>query len=153
MSNNKKKGTYYDRNAEQIKKERKQRYHNEPDFRQACLENIKTYRHRKRQERKALKEAIDIDRKVWRVFKVGKDKLPVKCCRVGYLAASIGRTAQTIRLWEKEGRFPKSIRYKDQRYYTKPHYNFILRIWRKHKDNLKQFLIEVNRGWEDVKLK
>jgi len=140
--------TYYERNKEKIKEKQKLRYRADSEYREQQKKRVADYKKRKSRERKELKELQRVERKVWRNFKI--DGKIILCCRIGHLAEALNRTVQTIRLWEDKGLFPKSIRYKNHRYYTQPHYYMIIRVWKDSKGNLQKFFTDVFKHWNDV---
>jgi len=140
-----KKVTYYSRNKEKILKKRKQLYSADKYVRESQKEANKRYRRKKSLQRKELKEKLKNDRKVWKEFRID-DKL-VKCCRSGYVAKSLDRTAQTIRLWERKKFLPETIRYNGHRYYTKYHHSLIVTSWQKFPNNLSAFFNNIINNW------
>ena len=126
-----------------------ERYHKDPLFRKNHLEAVKKYKKRKAEERKRQKAALKIERKVWRLFSLGNNE-KVKCCRITYLAATLGRTSKRLREWEQEGKLPKTIRYKNHRYYTFEHFNMIVAHWNRYKDDLSTFFAHINSDWDKV---
>lgn len=150
MSNSTKR--YYEKHKERIKARHKYLYQNDPDYRKNQKKRVAEYKKRKAEEKNRLKEKLVLERKVWRNLNVGGTITP--CCKIGYLAASINRCSQTVRLWETEGKLPKTITLKGIRYYTKPHYQLIVRCFTPlikvtipTEKQLQKFFLEVRRLW------
>jgi hypothetical protein len=141
---------YYARHAEKLKERFKKRYKTDPEFRADHIAKVAQYKKRKAREKKELKERTQTERKIWRTFKVNGVDTP--CCRLGHLALSLERSVQTIRLWEDDNRFPKSIRYKNQRYYTKGQYDYVLSAWSRSRGNLEKFFADVTTNWNNIPL-
>lgn len=138
---------YYERNAEKLRERFKRRYRSDPEFRKAHQERVRAYKKKRSKEKGRIKTSTT-ERKTWRIFNVSGTK--VECCRIGHLAVHLGRSVQTVRLWEKEGTFPKSIIYKGHRYYTRPHFDMILRMWNRHNEDLQKFFVEVRTQWNII---
>lgn len=137
--------SYYERNKEKIKRKVKSRYKNDDLFRKEHIERVARYKKRKAEERKEERKNAIVERKVWR--KVSLKGTIRLCCRVGYLSKCLGRTTQTVRLWEKMNYLPKSIRIKNHRYYLKEHFELIMIMWNKYKNNLPKFFSEIRKDW------
>lgn len=137
---------YYYRNRDKILEKRKERYKNDDIFKTSVIETIKKYRQKKSEIRKKIKEKAKEKSKNWRKFKINGEI--IEFCKPSYLAKSIGRTVQTIRLWEKNGFIPKSVKYRGIRYYSKYQYDLIVDLWNKYGEkNLYKFFNEVNSNW------
>lgn len=136
---------YYKKYKDKIKAKRKKLYDSDPEFREIHKARVKAYKKKKYAEMKLVKERLKIERKVWRNLSVGGQITP--CCKIGYLSASINRTTQTVRLWETEGLLPKTITLNDIRYYTKKHYQLIVRLFNQYEKNLPKFFSEVRNQW------
>lgn len=139
--------SYYERNKEKIKARQKNNYHNNPAFKKEHKERVKSYKKRKAQERKLQKAQIKLERKVWR--KVRIDNVITECCKIAFLASAIGRGTKRIREWESAGFFPKTIKIKGLRYYTKKHFNLVTMQWSRcgNGKNLKEFFQKINENW------
>lgn len=137
---------YYQRHKEKILAKRKLRYNADPEFREVHKQRVIVARKKLQERRKAQKDIIKVEKKIWRNFKV-KDKV-VRCCKIGYVAKSISRSSQTIRKWHLAKLLPETITYKGQRYYTENHYNMLVRFWNLYqKISLSRFFSEVSKNW------
>lgn len=143
----KKSKTYYERNRENILVKTNLRYKLDPNFRVLHIQRVKAYKQRKAKERKDEKEKSKYEKSIWREFNI--EGVVTPCCRVGFVASNIGRSAQTLRLWERSGFLPKTIRHKTQRYYPKYHYLLILRMWRLYLDKKYNITIFYRNVWDD----
>ena len=124
----------------------KRKYQTDPIFRKLHIQRVTEYKRRKSREHKLQKEELKLERKQWREFKLPNGKV-VECCRITFLASALGRKPKRVREWELEGRFPKTIRYKTQRYYTREHYNMVLLYCEKYKEYLNMFFVKVRENW------
>lgn len=140
---------YYYRHREKILAKLKNRYHNDELFRQSIKENIKKYVKKKSMEKKLLKEKLKEERKIWKKFNINGEI--VQCCRIGYIAKQIGRTSQTLRLWEKNGYINKALTYKNHRYYTRHQAELIINCWNKSNGDLEKFFSCVRINWYNKK--
>lgn len=147
-----KSNTYYSRNRESILVKQSLLYNTDPNFRALHKQRVKFNKQKISKERKEEKRKLKYEKSIWREFNIEGIRTP--CCRVGYVAKNIDRSAQTLRLWERKGFLPKTIRYKTQRYYTKYHYLLILRMWRlfiEKKYNITIFYKKVWDNWDREK--
>lgn len=140
-----KKGTHYDRNADKILSKRKKLYDSDPEYRKTIIQRTVESARKRRQKARELKLANKLDRKIWSNFQMPNGSVK-KCCRVGHLANLLGRSAQTIKLWERDG-FPMTFRKANQRYYTQENVNMILSQFKKH-ENVHKFISEVQKNWQ-----
>jgi hypothetical protein len=137
---------YYKKHRDEILENNRSRYQSDPVYRQECIDKVKVYKKNLSAEKKAKKALEKAEKKVWKVFSV--DGVETQCCKVGFLAKSIKRSVQTIRLWERDNLFPVSIRYNGQRYYMKKHYDMIISLWLKNLP-LNIFLEKVREQWNE----
>jgi len=142
--------TYYEKHKEAIKAKQSNLYKHDKEFRKIQIQRVADYKKRKAKEKKQQKEKIKLDRKVWR--KVRIDNVIVECCRITFLASALGRGSKRLREWEAMGLFPKTIKVKGMRYYTKLHYIMILNAWNRAGEgkNLKMFFEIVNEKWNET---
>jgi len=126
----------------------KRKYQTDAEFRERHKASVTAHKKRKARERKQQGEKLQLNRKQWRVFEFPGGK-KVQCCRISYLASALGRNSKRIREWESAGDFPETIRHKNYRYYTKKHYNMILRCWKECNDgkDLQSFFVKVRDNW------
>jgi len=107
---------WYAENGEQLNKDRKQRYKDDPDYREKVLEQNREARKRKRQEQLVERSKQDAARKtrVERSWKTRPmtitledgEQVTVKGFTIGAVAQLLGCSVQAIRLWEKKGVLP-----------------------------------------------
>lgn len=145
IDKNKYQKDYYYRNRDKILHKLRNRYHNDEIFRESIKENIKKYVKKKSMEKKLIKEKMKQEKKIWKKFNI--DGKIVECCRIGYVAKQIGRTSQTLRLWEKNGYINKALTYKGHRYYTRHQAELIINSWNKYSPDLEKFFISVRNNW------
>jgi hypothetical protein len=110
---------YYEENKVSINDKRKERYHNDPDYRDRVLKASQDYRDKKREEQgprcRVPRYQIPLIRKV----RGGK----IQLFSVGFFALHLGRSVQSINHWEKSKPHPilPVTPYRDKRgfrYYT-----------------------------------
>ena len=145
---------YYSRNREKILEKTNLLYKTDPNFRALHKSRVKKYKQKKAKERKAEKLKLKYEKSIWREFDVEGVSTP--CCRIGFVANKLDREVQTLRLWERKGFLPKTIRYRNQRYYTKYHYLLILYVWRLYnygEINITAFYKQVWDDWDKEKEK
>ena len=143
--------SYYQRNKEKICARKKLKYKTDPEFREAVKACTKSCVDRKAEEKRALKKVYSQEGRVWVEFRInGKVE---KMCKIGFLAMKLARTPDRIKQWEKEGKMPKTFRYKNFRYYSEEQIKLILKIWRKYSHNQKQlsgFFSELRVEWNKL---
>lgn len=122
----------------------KLRYQSDPEFRKSLIKRVTKY-----QKKKRLRE-VERDGIAWKKFtiKIKGEMKAVEACRIGTIADAIGRSIQTLRIWEKSKFIPKcAFRFKGHRYYTKNQYDLFIKMWEKHKNDLNKFFVELNKNW------
>jgi hypothetical protein len=139
--------SYYSRHADRIKERARRRYKSDPEYRAAHIARVQAYKKRKALERQRVRSQ-NTTKEIWRQFTIGG--AVVDCCRIGHLALLIQRSVQTIRLWERAGSFPKSIVFRHNRYYTRPHVEMIVRLWQRYHADLPRFFEEVRTQWNVI---
>ena len=98
--------TYWEKNGEEIKKERRERYHTDPEYREKAKERAREYR---RQQREA--QGIKDD-----VVKIGKVEVPGIPSQDIY--DDLGIDSLTVKKWQKRGFCPPALRSRPVRLYT-----------------------------------
>lgn len=137
---------YYYRNREKILQKKKERYINDNLYRERVKELSTESNKRRNELKKLMKNSEKLRKKYWRKFNVKGEV--IEFCRINYLAKNIGRTTQTVRLWEKSGMLPKAVIYKNNRYYSKYQFELIVKFWEKYgKEDLYKFFNEVRKNW------
>jgi len=161
---NEKAREWYEKNAERVKRDRKLRYANDPDYREMIA------RSRKRQTERRAKAANSINpkgniiqnRKV-KKFKVEHTTLG-SCVSeffsVGQTARKLGIKVPTIRKWEREGHIPPAL-YRTKgghRLYTRDQVDALEAAFEERKDMLtsqgrkwsldESFFNDVKRRWD-----
>jgi DNA-binding transcriptional MerR regulator len=103
---------YYAENKEIISARRRQRYAEDPEYRERCKaqsrEAKKRLAERRRKERAKNKDK-DSGKPTWYKILYDGREIPVKMFSTGQLAKKLGRKAQTMRIWERKGIIPESM--------------------------------------------
>jgi DNA-binding transcriptional regulator YiaG len=103
---------YYQEHKAEIAAKKKERYQTDPEYRAAIQERKRQTRLRRKREREAKKaKAKKKDPLAPKVFSVqigGHDR-ELSMYSSTQLARMLGRSVQTIRLWEREGILPKAV--------------------------------------------
>jgi DNA-binding transcriptional regulator YiaG len=110
---------WYDANGEKLNKDRRTRYHTDPEYRKQVLAQNKASREKRREATAEQKGAERAARKFkaktepWKTVEITvKDKkrkpYQVTVFTVGALAAALGVSVQAVRLWERQGVIPKT---------------------------------------------
>lgn len=101
---------YYEENKDEIAQKRKERYENDPQYREKVLKASRDYRARQRQGRRRVRMPRFQKPKIRETGDGGK----IRLYSVGAFAASISRSVQAINHWEKIGILPRTP-YRDGR--------------------------------------
>lgn len=99
--------SWYERNKDDLKKKRAEKYRTDSAYRQAALDRAA------KQRASAPRQASERDQ---RFRLIGGVKVEV--FRIGQVAKEISKDEQTIRLWESRGIIPKPSAPGSHRYYT-----------------------------------
>lgn len=103
---------WYERNREALSEKRKQRYHQNKEYRDKVLEQNKNYRAKKAKEKPLQPKAkvrTPKHRKPVQMEIVLKGKVhQLALVHVGAFARAIGRSVPTIHQWERVGVLPKT---------------------------------------------
>jgi DNA-binding transcriptional regulator YiaG len=103
---------WYERNKEALSKKRKERYHNNKEYREKVLDQNKEYRAKKAKEKPSQPKAkirTPKHRKPVQMEIVLKGKIhQLALVHVGAFARAIGRSVPTIHQWERVGLLPKT---------------------------------------------
>lgn len=127
--------------------ERRRRYQTDPLFRKSLIDNSKRHRKKKQKIKRIEKERSKVKHKYW--IQLNVDGVLTDCCKINFLSAALNRSNKTIRKWEADGNFPETIRFNNIRYYTRKHYQMIVREW-EHKESLETFFEQVNKKWNNL---
>jgi DNA-binding transcriptional MerR regulator len=109
--------TWYEENSAELNQARKAKYANDPEYREKVLKANREAREKRRKERQVEKKAEKDATKVrtgvrpWKQFEVempGENGTMTKLFTVGALAHAIGKSVQTVRLWEKQDIIPET---------------------------------------------
>lgn len=110
---------WYGENGEKLNKDRRNRYHTDPDYKARVLAQNKTSREKRRKatakQKKTEREARKFKARTepWKTVqmtvkdKAGKD-VEITVFTIGALAAALGVSVQAVRLWERQGVIPKT---------------------------------------------
>jgi hypothetical protein len=102
---------YYEENREAVLDKKKERYKNDPEYRNKIKEASKARRQALAEEKKRLgiPRKKKGDSPLWFRIQVGNEEVPVRMYTVGQLAKRLGRKPQTIRVWESNGLIPEAM--------------------------------------------
>lgn len=98
---------WYKEKGEKLNKDRKSKYHSDPEYRQSVLDRQARYRQNNPPASRARQ-------KITRIVEGAE----VEVVRMGDLVKMIGRSENIIRNWEKRGIIPKPSIESKHRYYT-----------------------------------
>ena len=96
--------TYYGENADKIAKKRKEKYEEDPEYREKVLDRSRNYRENQRQSRPKARIPKHAKSKK---YEIG-DGSTIELFSVGSFALGVGRSVQCINHWEREGILPKT---------------------------------------------
>jgi hypothetical protein len=106
---------WYEENRDSHNESRRNRYRDDPEYREKVLARNREARRKRRDEK------LDLNRvRGARVFRVRATEEGEALFSIGALAAAVGRTVQTVRKWEKSGEIASTphMGSKRQRLYT-----------------------------------
>ena len=148
---------YYQANRDSLSEQRKQRYREDPAYRDEILVQVRAYRKKKRQERERLREAGLLPPP-----KVGGPRAPLRVTSngvstiaytVGRVAIEIQRSKHTINYWTRIGLLPKTPfrSARGDRLYTEGMV-LVMRIAINKRNRIaagdREFTHEIRCGWE-----
>lgn len=156
---------WYEKNRDERNKKRRRRYQRDSAYREKIKETSRLYARKKRAVKRArIKFGVKLDKRkkeklrhnISLPLKVGGN-IDVDAFVLGYLSAKMGRSNQTIYLWEKRGCFPKTpIRINGIRFYTKEMVDVAVKIFRKH-EKMGEFITknneigkEIEEAWDEI---
>jgi len=110
---------WYEKNGQVLNDLRRERYHNDPEYREAVTKRNQEARKKRRSaetsEREAEREAGGVVRVAGRLWKavdveieIDGKKVVTRLFTIGALARVLGRSVQAIRLWERQGVLPET---------------------------------------------
>lgn len=141
---------WYEGNKEEYNKKRRERYKKDKKFREACIVRSKEYRRKQRNQ--------DIGRGyMTRMFK----KKEVVVVPISEAAQIVGRSVQTIRLWERRRLIPRPLFPDFHRLYTEHQVELLIFVaeelskvgelpTEKAKAHIKYIKERVRQGWKQV---
>jgi len=100
---------YYKENKEEILQKRKERYQNDPDYREKVLQSSRDYRRNQRKDPRVKTRRFQKP-----IEGVSADGTGVRLHSVGALAILLQRSVQAINHWQKKGLLPDTP-YRDSR--------------------------------------
>ncbi len=104
---------YYDTHKEELADKRKQKYAEDPEHRQACIDRAKKYYEENREEIRKKSRRIP-----WAVWP-GDGGKEEEVYQISALCLALGKKPLTVRLWIREGKIPDTpLRRNRIRYYT-----------------------------------
>lgn len=125
---------YYADNKDKILSRRRERYKEDPEYREKIKARAREAKRKllakRREERAKNKDKIT---PIWFQIQYGGKEIPVKMYTTGQVAKKLGRTTQTIRIWEKNGLIPEAT-YRTaahDRLYTELQLNLLIEAYRK----------------------
>lgn len=104
---------YYEENKAEINEKRRQRYEEDPEYKQRVLKSSREYRRRKR-ERDGGERKVRAPRFAKPLVVKTGDGGTIELYSVGFVARLLRRNVQTINHWEKAGVLPPTP-YRDER--------------------------------------
>lgn len=101
---------YYAENKEKILSRRRQRYKEDPEYREKIMARAREAK-RKLLAKRKVERAKNKDKNQPTRFRIqyGDEEIPVDMYTTGQVAKKLGRTTQTIRIWEKNGLIPEAL--------------------------------------------
>lgn len=121
------------------------RYRTDPVFRENKKAANKKYRKNQQKAARILKKKQKLYKKYWRKFKV--DGVIVDCCKIGYLAETLGVEAQTVRAWHNRSQIPETFKFNKARYYTEKHFRLIHSCYAEFPTERNKFFTKVTNKW------
>jgi len=119
---------YYQRNKERLSALRKEKYLSDPEYKGKCMAAALRRKASLAEKRRSEgKKGLRLSSPTVFNVEIGGVSIPVKMFSTGQLARVIGRKAQALRLWEKNGMLPGSLYRKGngERLYTEFQVNAI----------------------------
>lgn len=101
--------TYYELNKDELSEKKKNRYKNDPEYRESIRKSTKKHRLKAREERERLiaegkiHKRKPVENKPIYVFCNGEEK---RAYRAKKLAENIGKSIHTLNFWSRSGIFP-----------------------------------------------
>lgn len=130
---------WYDENKEAVAKRRKEKYDNDPSYRQKHIDHSRRYYWLKRRRAKPLKKVdVNVDEiqpnEIADVIISNEDDVrcgiivPVPMYYPRVIAKYIGRTVQTLRLWALQGKIPEATyrNFANYRLYTRDQFKIYM---------------------------
>lgn len=101
---------YYRENRKVLLERKRQRYLNDPEYREKIQAASKIRKNKILAERREDRAKNGLKaRPIWFKLDVAGTEVPVRMYTAGQLAKKLGRKTQTIRVWEKKGILPVSL--------------------------------------------
>jgi len=106
---------WYADNGSRLNEKRRERYFEDPEYRQRVLDVNQQYREKKKkiqkkeriQQRKAVR--IRPTESTWKTVEIDVAGVKTPMYTIGALARAIGRGISTVRVWEREGILPPTV--------------------------------------------
>jgi hypothetical protein len=145
---------YYEEKKDDINRKRKDRYHNDPDYRKRVLKASRDYRDKKRREQgprvRMPRHQIPLVRRVQ-----GGE---IQLFSVGFFALRLGRSVQSLNHWEKTEPYPllPVTPYRDERgfrYYTIEMMDVVKRVIGKKRRLFpvdRKMFHQIKKGWAEL---
>jgi len=107
--------TYYTKNQERLKEYRRNRYRDDPEYREQCIQRALERKQRLAEQRYregGPKPRRNFLEPGYFLISLGDTEVKVKMFTIGVLAKRFGRGVKTLRMWERRGTIPSAM-YRD----------------------------------------
>lgn len=150
---------YYEGKRDELSERRKQRYREDPEYRENALSQVREYRKRKRSERERLREAGKLPpphpRGPRAPVRVQLNGVSTIAFTVGRVAIEINRSRDVINYWTRIGLLPQTPfrSPRGDRLYTEGMV-FVIRVAINKRNRISasdgSFTNEIRQGWEGL---
>ena len=133
---------YYQRNKEEIARKKKLRYQNDPEYRQNIRDAEARRKERLKEERKIFGFHRKSSLKIKKVMiEAGGRSFLVEVVTLGFLARTLGKTSEAVRVWENKGILPEAP-YRTEngtRLYPLFQVKEVSKIWKEFKEENQRY--------------
>jgi hypothetical protein len=133
---------YYSTHKDELRKQRRKRYVDDPEYASRCRVAAAHAR-----TREVIKPRGDVPR---HPVSVDVNGVEMAGYSIGHLATSVDRTVLTLKVWERMGRLPKTPLHTESgfRLYTQDMIDVVVRVVRRFpRGNAQKMFVEIVDGW------